>query len=374
MRLGSRSVSKFAALLCTVWIILLLLHYLVIPALSESFRAGGVIEVYSVEGLKKYFEEGGAVLLMITKEGCPACQVVEPAFKKLSTEVTDVSFVKVHITPFILSDPGEAMKVLKSLGVPGTPTFMFLVDGEIIARHLGTFRGNQYEGLKEFIELSLFMGRRADNEVREDTSVEGRSLFQAIAVPATLGLISAFSPCSLPLMLTVATSAGRERTARKVWRSMLMQAASLAALTTAGGILLSLLYLSSGYVKVDLYTPVVLLAAALTLSWGLMNLAGSEPILRYSSRIRGLLPVLGLQCSLPFLVAALAYASREPLPALASALAFTAAYSIPYAVSLITGRAVGLKLRKYLSSRSGLLIQGIVLTSVSVYLAIETLV
>ncbi len=369
-----RSTRYLILLLVTIWGILLLLHYVIIPTALNLSMGGGVIKIYDVDELRKYFKGSSkAVLLMFTKEGCPACEVIEPVFEELSTEITNVLFVEVHIMPLIMSDPDRALALLKEFRIFGTPTFIFIKNGEEVARHLGIFPGDQYEGLREFIEASLNLSRSEGEETSEQLEHADRSLVQVVILPAALGIVGAFSPCSLPLMLVLATSATRERAGSKIKRSMLVQVASIAGFTAAGGIFLSLLYMSSGYIGVDLYTLMVLLAAAFSISWGLMNLVGSEPVLHYSRRLRSLLPVLGLQCSLPFLVAALAYASTEPFTALTSALAFTTGYSVPYIASLISGKLVGLKVQQYLSGRKGLLIQGIVLTAAGVYLATEIL-
>ncbi len=378
LRRTRRNTRYFLLLVVATWVVLLLIYYVALPAVSNA-AAGGVVEVRDPEELVSYLVmKNETLLLFLSQKKCPACEIVRPAFEKLSTEVTEVNFIDVRIDAMIQSNPDEALLILRELGILGTPTFILVKDGVELTRHLGTFRGDQYEGLKKFIEMSLGTrvasleaGTSASPSI--DAELMNQLSAQSISLSAALGLIGAFSPCSLPLMLAVATSSAKESRMARSRRSILAQVLSIAGFTAVAGLLLSALYVSSGYVSVDLYTPVILLAVAFVLSWGIMNIAGSEPVLHLSGNLRSLLPVLGLQCSLPFLVAALARAGTSPVLAVVSALAFTAGYSAPFIASLLGGGLMSLKVSRYLSGRRGMLVQGIILVAVGTYLAIDTL-
>lgn len=83
--------------------------------------------------LKQAKNENKKVMVMLSKEGCPACEYMEDIVfeEKMLSDAIHKSFVPVHI------DIHEG-KVPSGLGFIGTPTFHFLdADGKKLHRHDG---------------------------------------------------------------------------------------------------------------------------------------------------------------------------------------------------------------------------------------------
>ena len=88
------------------------------------------------------------VTAMFTSPGCAACRMIEPVFESLAEEKASpgVAFVKVD---FAVGRGGE---IAAQHGVSTTPTFLFILDGEV----QGEVKGVNAPEIKSQIELMLY--------------------------------------------------------------------------------------------------------------------------------------------------------------------------------------------------------------------------
>lgn len=78
--------------------------------------------------------------------------------------------------------------------------------------------------------------------------------------------------------------------------------------------------------------------------------------------------MLGLQCSLPFLLTAIALASKAPHLVIASSIAFAAGYALPYSLAGAIGASAGVKIEKIMRASAMKYLQGILLIGAGAYL------
>ena len=85
-------------------------------------------DIESVELQNKEYQEG-VVLIDVWAPWCGPCRMLAPQLDKLSSEITDVKFVKIN------SDENEEYG--KAQGIRSIPTVIILKDGAEVSRFTG---------------------------------------------------------------------------------------------------------------------------------------------------------------------------------------------------------------------------------------------
>ena len=380
VRIGSgklHGARKLLLLGLTIWVLFLLYSAYKAVLAPTGVASGNVIEVSDPRSLASSIPRDGVTLLYFKQELCPGCAKVEPAILRYVRENANVRLVIAHIDRMLQKDSRATLEVLGDFKVLGTPTIIVYVNGREVGRHVSTFGyGDQYEPLRKFIEDSI-EGRGSD------TTTPG--LYANVALPSerafnpgyvitsslgafSLGLVAAFSPCSLPMVIAYSLSRSHSRRGYSL-QGILREALSLASTAIIGGSLLVLVYLA-GYTlptPVNLYKLLTSLVASLLVAWGLLTLVEMRYTTLHVPGLPRFLPLLGLQCSLPFLLAMLALLEATPHIMLLGSIAFTLGYITPYlAVASSTDLARGLE--AIMRSKALLALQGIALIVAGSYI------
>ncbi len=311
------------------------------------------IDIYGTSKLDLLSDLKGYNLLYFEQRDCPGCKELSPAIDRYFSlnSSTSIRLIRIHIDEIFNENQDAALKLISSYRVPGTPTLILVKDGVEIARHIGVFRGDQYEGLKSFIE-SATTGK---------SSSSGDTVIRPLS-SLGLGLLAALSPCSLPMIVMFASSArlgGGFSRAIKVFTSLI-------AILIPASLGISIASNAGRIFGVSVYYALVTYVAAVSLTWGLLTFSNREPLLSVGGKSALIFPILGMQCSFPFLLAVISMLPKEPIAALTSSLAFSIGYIVPYIGSNIFLNTLGSiaqgrwgKLTRYL--------QGAILTSAGVY-------
>ncbi|MEB3773602.1 MAG: thioredoxin domain-containing protein [Desulfurococcales archaeon] len=324
------------------------------------------------------------VVLFWEQENCAGCKVLRPLVAKAAPEYNDTLFVRVHIDKIYEKNLTYGLMILQEYQVLGTPTLIVYVDGVETGRQVGLFpvTGDQYQALIDFLENSLSkrpLKPRSMDQQNSDgsggagvTGVEERS--SPLADPLKglgLGLLAAFAPCSVPMIAAFASrEAGRgsRGMGRYVYTLLL-----IAGVTLTLGFALTALYIASFlFTRINPFAIVVVYAGSFIAVWGLLNLMGKEPMIGGRATSSILFPVMGLQCSLPFLILAMTSIAAEPLNVVATGIAFALGYSLPYVASAYGARQLASRILKATSSPLALRIQGLILLGAGIYLIVET--
>jgi len=320
---------------------------------SAGNVSDNIIDIYRPSELAILNNLSGYNLLYFEQRDCPGCKEVSPAIERyFSTDNSlGIRLIRIHIDDIFNLDQDAALRLVSAYAVPGTPTLIMVRDGVEIARQVGIFRGDQYEELKAFIEKAINRGGNSGGPMIGPLSSLG------------LGILAAVSPCSLPMLVLFASSA---RVGKSLGRAAKLFA-SLTAILAPASLGISLVSSLGRPLGVSVYYAVVTYIATVSLIWGILTLAGREPLLHVGGRSALVLPVLGMQCSFPFLLAVISMMPRDPVQAIASSLAFSAGYIAPYLGSTVFVSAA----REAVSShRWGYVMkyaQGIILASVGIY-------
>ena len=348
-----------------------------IPLLGSK---GGYSELPRITSPDEYWDvvaREDRVMMYFAQALCPGCKKIEPSIKRLASEMSsEIAVYKVDLDA-IAERYGYRglLDFVGSLGVRGTPTLIIYINGQEVARHEGTFGwGDQYGPLREFVEAAL-EGREFESLTPSGVTTGLDALARATSPLETalllgasllFGLVAAVSPCSLPMVTAFASMSDESRR----FKGFVGTLASVAAISFAAGSILALIYVVGNYLVPVINPGVVLiyLASAFIMAWGLMSLAGREPVLAFSSRARMMLPVLGLQCSLPFLIAVVALAGRAPHLALGASLLFAAGYGLPYALAASFGGGFIARITSMAGHRPMQILQGLVLVAAAAYL------
>ncbi|MET1128702.1 MAG: thioredoxin domain-containing protein [Thermoproteota archaeon] len=341
---------------------------------GHNASSSGVVEV-SDPSLFHDYVSSGTVLAFFKSEGCPGCKLVEPAVLRLAREGAGVRVVVAHVDKMMRADAGAALELFSELEVYGTPTLIVFRDGIEVARHIGTSgAGDQYLRLKEFVEAAL-EGRLSSTTAAVSSTAAGGSRLLRAALQAvgafTLGLLGALSPCSLPVVLAYSSmQRGREG---RLLQAFIYNTAGVAAAAAIVGMLLAALYIVGSGLAVNLYVLAVAFGASLVAAWGIEFLRGHKPLIGAGGRLGRLLPLLGLQCSLPFLIAMIALVESAPHIVAAASIMFALGYSVPYALAASLGSSLALRLEAFMRSSAVLRLQGALLVAVGVYILSENL-
>jgi thiol-disulfide isomerase/thioredoxin/cytochrome c biogenesis protein CcdA len=375
MRLTKRRASLAVVALASLLLTLATIAAIAAAAqLKERENRGGVIHVYSsADELWKVVESNHKVLVFVEQEFCAGCRELRPYVEELAASRSDLVVVALHIDSLAESDPVGTRNLLARLGIWGTPTLLLFRDGELVARHDGLFPGDQLIGLEQFVALAG-EGLEAWQPQSPVGSLErvlgGGPAGGLVGVAAGLGfgVAAAFSPCSLPLLAAYAAtgaSMGKPLGGKRL--ELLRTSLTVLGAVGLGGIAVAYVTtLGLRILAVPVTAAVGLFAGYFTILWGLYEARGYELSSRALARASSLVPLLGLQCSLPFLLAALALASASLPSAAASALAFVVGFSAPY---IAAGTAASHLLRPLANmlGRSGP-VRGVLLLGVGAYL------
>ncbi len=330
--------------------------------LSNGSSLARVIDIRDYRELGVLDNLPGYYLLYFEQKDCPGCKEVSPAINKyFSSNNSQVGLARIHIDDIFNSNQDAALQLISRYRVLGTPTLILLNNGVEVARHIGVFRGDQYEGLKTFIEDGM-----------KSRSAAGVFAFSPL-LPLSLGALAAVSPCSLP-MLALFTTVSRN-IGRNIAGAMKTLASMIVVLVPAS-LGLGVLFTFGRVLGISIYYSLVTYMGVLTTLWGVLTLIDRDPLWGVSGRASLLFPILGVQCSFPFLLALLPMISKSPIEAFIQAVAFSIGYSAPYiAASVSAGRAA--KTVKALSrgkrARIFKYLQGIILISIGVYILINGL-
>ena len=348
---------------------------------SLGFEGDNVIVVDDPSELLSAIPSEGVAVVYFKQDNCPGCKKIEPALERYIAENRDKLFIVAYLDGMLKKDVEETLELLGRLAVPGTPTLIVYRDGVEVGRHIGTFGlGEQYEPMKEFFTSAL----EGDlDEFREKllqsgvviTGVDSRAtdpIYASLQLTTAfvLGIIAALSPCSLPMVLVFASLRTNPDAKFKVF---INNAVGIAALAAILGFAMSILYVVGAAMPVNVYTIILALAASFIGAWGIESLRGREPVLLASPRVKRFLPLIGLQCSLPFLLAMISIISTAPHIVLGASFMFAAGYSLPYAVAASIGGGIDEALNRLMSRGVMIRIQGVFLVGAAAYVLYNSL-
>ena len=329
-----------------------------------SHGSPNMVVVYDTPTLEKIIGESPRVLVFVEQHACPSCAILRPYVERLPHRVSGLLIVGYYVDSAYTASRSDTLGFIRAYGVKVTPTLLLFINGTLIGRHEGLFPGDQMDGLMSFVSGAV---PQAPEETGQENAA---STNLAILVPAAalLGVAAAFSPCSFPLML----SFGALRAASR--KSAIMREVGKASTIVVVSVLLAgvLLGWVGGAGLVLLGFPAVdvaaLFAAYFSILWGAAELLGREVVSSGLTAVSGVLPALGLQCSLPFFMTALSL-SAGLAPALATAVGFSLGFSAPYVLASFGFVALFSPVVR-LFGKSGML-RGIILIAVGAYLMYE---
>lgn len=351
--------------LATIALASLLLTLITVAAASwVSHGSTNLVLVYDTATLERLLNESSKVLVFVEQHACPTCAVLRPYVEQLPDHVSDLLIVGYYIDSAYAASRSDTLEFIREYGVKVTPTLLLFVNGSLVSRHEGLFPGDQMEGLLSFVS------RVATHEEEGPRPESAADTDLVVLLPAAtlLGIAAAFSPCSFPLMLSFGALRATSR------RSSIIREAGKASLVILVSVLLAGVLLGwvggaglvlLGFPAID---AVALFAAYFSILWGIAELLGREVVSPGMTAVSGFLPALGLQCSLPFFMAALSL-SAGVISALAIAVGFSLGFSAPYILASL-GFAALLSPALRLFGKSGSL-RGLILIAVGAYLIYE---
>ena len=272
----------------------------------------------------------GPALVIFTETTCYFCHVLLPYAVEYARLHPGVEVVNVVLDRLYSADPRLTEELVYYYGVQGTPTEVVVYNGSVYGYHAGIWESayaDQLPFLEQFVNASLSSRPIARALLLQPSGLPRRTpgpaaLYYAAGPLASLalGALAAVSPCSLPALALYSASSRR--------RAVQGIAAELAALTAgvaAFGAAVSLAYSASPAVE----GAVEGFAAGLASFLGYEVLRGR--VISPGGPARLVAPLAGLECSLPFFVAAMAVASAGGLArAVLGAVAFGAGYAAVY--------------------------------------------
>ncbi|MCX8196029.1 MAG: thioredoxin fold domain-containing protein [Acidilobaceae archaeon] len=362
LRLRGRGDESRRLLLLAVLIWLL---FIAIASLQpRGGGADGVLEVTDPRKLEESIPREGASVVFFKAYGCPGCAKVEPALLKYIKENGSVKLVVANLSEMSQRDYAETLNIMRKYNVPGTPTLLLYVNGSLVARKVGVFGpGDQYEGLKKFVEEGLARAKETKGtEAPASGSGGALELLAFLSGSLFLGLLAAVSPCSLPVLLVYASTSRQRPGAREAVK----KAAALWAAAAAGGLLLALTYYFSSVTALNVYGLLTSFLASLVVAWGALTLWSSNPTLVNLPQLSRAAPLLGLQCSLPFLLTLIAIAGSSPLQASLGGLLFALGFSLPF-TALSSATSLANAIVGFMNSRAAIVLQGAALVAAGLY-------
>lgn len=334
MRLYAKNrvgLKKLLIVSLIVWISIVSIYTLTTSAL-DRYRVKDLDSRYSINiynntiiDVSKPSEIGlldnltGHYLLYFEQRDCPGCKEVSPAIEKYfySNSNLSIGLVRIHVDSIFALDQGAALRLITRYSVPGTPTLIIVHNGREVSRHIGVFRGDQYEGLKSFIEDAVLRGGGGYTY----------NIFSIPIVPLGLGIIASISPCSLPMLTIFAFSTRIGRGLRESFKLFI----TLTILLIPASLAMGLLSIIGSVGSISIYYSVVTYIGVVSLLWGVLTALGKEPLLG-AGRASIVLPVLGMQCSFPFILAVISIAPKSLADAAIYSIAFSIGYALPYTI------------------------------------------
>ena len=277
-----------------------------------------------------YLDEQNPTLIYFGQKNCPGCKVIEPVIRQVYAETPWLTVVNVRLDELFYNNMLDTLDMMGKLNIRGTPTLLMVREGKVTGFQEGLFKADdQKEALLKFIR-GEYRGERLGATSIEPGSAGGspvNQLAKNVPIALLLGLLAAFSPCSVPMLTAYSSIVSRNRRTLSLGTFAIL----LGFTGFAGLGLFVVSTLSRRVVGFDVYTLILIYMASFVALWGLYNIRGREPVFRINSKYTVLLPALGLQCSLPFLLTALSLGSRDPYSAVGSAIAFSLGFVLPYA-------------------------------------------
>lgn len=301
-RLGWRALVAMVALSAVLSVALL---YARSQRPAEPYLLASSSEVYSA------VSSGGAVAIMFSSPTCPVCEKMEPYWAALASRggVLAVRFYVVRL------GEGTAEAFYK-YGVTSTPTYILFLDGRVAARYVGEFPGpNVTQSMLSWVLASLVQplpqaGAPQGNSCEAGSCpVEPRSQGSGLPLVAAVvsffaGVLAAFSPCTLPLLIAHAAASARvgARASRMAGGCFAASASSILAL----GLLFALLSkaLSAAHAVLTPFTAILLLLLGAS---GVAGYRVDLPAVLPGGRLGvygrcGLFGFLSVQCNLPLVL------------------------------------------------------------------------
>ncbi len=320
-----------------------------------------------------YIESNEKVVLFWETEFCPGCKILRPYLLDLAQQMPDVLFVRVHIDKLLSEDADYALALADEFKVYGTPTIIVYVNGVETGRHLGLFREAYVSTRSQGYYLEKFIRDSLENKPGGQTEASLQKLMgTGILAPMVFGVIGALAPCSLPMIASFAVVGG-QGAQRRVWERIAVNTVTLVSATMTIGFVLALAYLVSTVMGVQvLYAGLLAYMGILILAWGLASVLGTSPVIVASPKHKIIFPLLGLQCSLPFLLVAIGAAPKDPSGVVAASAFFALGYSAPYIIAGVASPSTIGTMQRIASTRWFGTLQGLVLLVAGAYLVYES--
>lgn len=280
------SLGVMLKLATIIFVAVVILSFMV----TESSKNENIIFLDNPKDYWSVVRSYDKVLVYVGQTGCLGCKKIDPAIERFAAEQNEVKVVKVWLDTLIKVDAESTFDLLTNLGVEGTPTLILYKNGVEVARHVSTFGfGDQYGPLKEFVEKSLsgevFMidySTPGQAYLVKDT-FDPKLIASLTVVGFLLGLVAAFSPCSLPMVAAFASQSVSESLR---FKSYVINLTGIMAAAIGLGTILSLLYLVSIFIPVNIYQLMIYYAASVIIAWGALTLAGRDVLIRSGGKAK----------------------------------------------------------------------------------------
>lgn len=354
-----------------IWLAFLAFSILKASTSQVSYSASNVVTVTDPNMVYSLIRESGVTILYFSQELCPGCAKVEPALLRYASENPSIRVVKINLDRMLEKNPRATLELLGNFKVLGTPTIIVYLDGREVGRHVSTFGfGDQYEPLKEFVKASIEGKEFSEGSgLYTQVGLEGSRAFDPSYIVVSsltalsLGLIAAFSPCSLPMIAAYSLYTKGSGVRLSV---IVRKALTLASVTLIGGSGLVILYVTSYMTPINVYKLLISLMASLLIAWGMLTVLERKYTLIEIPGLTKVLPLLGLQCSLPFLIATLSTLEAAPHIMFLGSIAFTLGYITPY-IAATTSVDLVKNMESLMRTRVLLVAQGLILVGAGLY-------
>jgi len=310
---------------------------------TELFEGG-----YTITSSKffkeKVLDTGGAVAVMFRSDTCPTCERMYPYWRMLEEKALFLGF-----KAYDVKLTRDTSTIFNKYMVQDLPTFIVFYDGKPIARYVGPFTpedGNVTRAMIDWV-LGALEGRslgvrEAESATVQRTWTAGAAFAASVAAAAAAGVVSAFSPCVLPLLITNSIALARRRRNPGIAGCLVCSFSAFAGIMAVGVVFL----LASGLLA-GVQTVLTGIVAVAVMAAGISSLFGLPAEIPVARSIRsgslaafcGLYGFLALQCNLPLVVGALLLVAgsggfTQGLPVL---FAFSLGLSLPLSIAVYFG-------------------------------------
>ncbi len=361
----------------------------------KRYYLGGIGDIYAIQNplqFDRLLKEYTVVAVMFESPTCPHCRRLYPYWHQveiaapLLSQQLGVNVSVNHVMYSSATDP-----IFRRYHIEETPTLILFVNGKPVsikgyADFGPEFVRDPVEAIKEWIVSTAERALQSSS----NTSLSSRaSMYRGEALAASAGLLaavlmlasalaagvlSAFSPCVLPLLITYISSTA---TLAKRLNTSTCTLCGLAA--AAGGVAIALVFVVAGSIASviqDVLMPAIaatVLALGIALLLGVPMEVGTAKIARKGLLgFCGIYGLLSLQCTLPLVAGALllALGAGNLLLGAGVALAFGIGLGASLAAVLYATSRAGTALANKLLAKSDLLnrIGGAVMIAAGLYL------